>query len=511
MNQMFRFIFFISFILNIGNQALMSQFSYLNEEHKNLLELRMKDNLEKLGDYTLEIRGNHFLYVPLHIILLKSPDKKSIPVETIFSMVCLLNEQYEPSGIQFFIRDSPQELQSNSIAQNPMSSTSIVELKKVKNPLALNLFIAESDNYTGFFKHIMAYYSPKEDWVVAKSHALYGQNEHLIAHEIGHYFSLLHTFHGWESAPFDYRNSQRAPLLAPDNKTPVEWQSRVHCQTSGDFLCDTPPDYNFGLGWIKNGNTCAPFDAMVQDPGGNLVSTMENNYMSYFLGCADYHFTQDQIGIMQLDYKSNERFYLRSHNYETKSSTLGTCKLIEPSLLRIVGPSNIFFQWEASEGAESYFLKVQNTDNSSVVFEVLTSQTTHSLPFLQEGRYQWTVMPIHPTNTCAPFESPMFFTVGEDLSSLSNKDRNYNFRLSPNILGTHSDNPRLLVKTEISMDIRVSLVNQWGAHLSWIEKNKIVLPGESSLEISVNHLPPGIYFLKIDAYGRNQTLKLFII
>jgi hypothetical protein len=510
MHQFVRFFLLSWLCLPTVNQTLWAQFAYQNEDHKNALESRLKRNLVRLNEYSVEIRGNAFLYVPISVFVLRSAQSKSLPVEILFDMICSLNEQYENTGIQFFIRDAPLEIQSNSLAQNPMSATSIVELKKAKVPSSLNLFITTSEVYAGFYRNVAAYYSPKEDWVVAKAQLFQENKEQLIAHEIGHYFSLLHTFHGWESAPFDYSNAQKPPPVAPDKKTLVEWQPRLQCQIAGDFLCDTPPDYNFGLGWVKNGNTCAPFDAVVQDPEGNAVSPMQHNFMSYFIGCSEYQFTEDQIAIMQLDYKSEERAFLRTHNLERRMPSLGNVRLIEPSASKILEPENVFFQWEASEGAEYYLLRVRNIENDIQVYEFFTTQTSHSLPFLQEGRYQWDVMPLHPTNTCASFENPLFFSVEENLSSLGKAERNLEFRLFPNVVGTHDRNTRLFIKTEVSMQVTLSIVNLWGTPVQWIEKNKIVFPGESIHSIPVESLPAGVYFLKIEAQDKTKTIKLLI-
>jgi hypothetical protein len=510
MHSALRIILLLFLLLPIVDQTLRAQFAYQNEHHKDLLESRLKTNLLKLQEYTIEFRGNDFLYVPLSVVVLRAPQSKPIPKETLFDLICLLNEQYEGTGIQFFIRNAPTEIQSNALAQNPMSATSIVELKKAKDPSSLNLFITESDVYAGFYRNVAAYYSPKEDWVVAKAQVFKENQEQLIAHEIGHYFSLLHTFHGWESAPFDYRTTQRPPYIAPDNKTPVEWQPRLQCQTSGDFLCDTPPDYNFGLGWVKNGNTCAPFDAVVQDPEGNVVSPMQQNFMSYFIGCADYQFTEDQIAIMQLDYKSDQRAFLRTHGLERRLTSLGNARLLEPNAFKNIAPENVFFQWEVSEGADNYLLSIKNAETGTLVYEYFTPQTSHSLSFLQEGRYRWSVMPLHATNTCASFENSLFFTVEENLSSLGQAERNFDYKLFPNVVGTHDRNTRLFIKTEVSMQVTLSIVNVWGATVQWIEKNKIVFPGESSHAIPVENLPSGVYFLKIDTQGKSKTIKLFI-
>ncbi|MEZ4948184.1 MAG: hypothetical protein R2784_02135 [Saprospiraceae bacterium] len=50
-------------------------------------------------------------------------------------------------------------------------------------------------------------------------------------------------------------------MVSP-NGSPTELQDGSNCTTAGDKICDTPPDYNFGL---INGNSCY---GGAKDPNG---------------------------------------------------------------------------------------------------------------------------------------------------------------------------------------------------------------------------------------------------
>ncbi len=105
----------------------------------------------------------------------------------------------------------------------------------------------------------------------------------LVAHEIGHYFSLRHTF-------------QTTGGVCPPN---------VDCTADGDFVCDTPPKnvsgYN-GATCALPGNTCTTDDAdlstnnpyrPIANGGIGDQNDMLENYMDYTGGCWDA-FTEGQ-------------------------------------------------------------------------------------------------------------------------------------------------------------------------------------------------------------------------
>jgi hypothetical protein len=100
--------------------------------------------------------------------------------------------------------------------------------------------------------------------------------EHLLAHELGHYFNLLHTFQGYEDSD-------------PDNNEHIVRNSGndcYNCNEAGDWLCDTPADNNRwddDCNWDGTGSDgCSDFD----------FTPDEMNIMSY-CDCA-YNFTEGQ-------------------------------------------------------------------------------------------------------------------------------------------------------------------------------------------------------------------------
>ena len=95
------------------------------------------------------------------------------------------------------------------------------------------------------------------------------------AHEMGHYFGLLHTFEGSGSA--------NAELVDGSN-----------CDTAGDQICDTPADpFILGTSSILYFNPITgDYIYMVTDANGDFYIPNVQNIMSYYPG--DCNFTYQQ-------------------------------------------------------------------------------------------------------------------------------------------------------------------------------------------------------------------------
>lgn len=103
-----------------------------------------------------------------------------------------------------------------------------------------------------------------------------GSNLETWIHELGHYFGLLHTFNATSSG---------SNVLA-DNS---------NCITTGDFLCDTPPDPNGGE------QNCINITPII-DANGMKYNPLIENFMSYYTGCRR-SFTHNQYEKMIKTYK----------------------------------------------------------------------------------------------------------------------------------------------------------------------------------------------------------------
>lgn len=120
------------------------------------------------------------------------------------------------------------------------------------------------------------------------------QRAGIFAHELGHIFSLVHTF------------SNMAGPVATD-----ELVNGSNCTTAGDFLCDTPADPGLNAVPGRVDANCNYTDTIYTDANGDLFNPDTRNIMSFApLSCYD-HFSNEQLLQMRwcLDHI---RYYLKS-------------------------------------------------------------------------------------------------------------------------------------------------------------------------------------------------------
>jgi hypothetical protein len=103
-----------------------------------------------------------------------------------------------------------------------------------------------------------------------------------IAHEFGHYFSLLHTFEtGFGNELADGSN----------------------CSTAGDLLCDTPADPYDESGIDNFVNGSCSFISELKDANNAYYDPDVSNIMGYYIPCHCLKFTRDQ-------YEKMAQYYL---------------------------------------------------------------------------------------------------------------------------------------------------------------------------------------------------------
>jgi len=125
----------------------------------------------------------------------------------------------------------------------------------------INLYYVNTDgwNWSSFPSYIEDYC---KDWIILNNGDI--GNDFLLAHELGHYFNLIHTFQGYgNNDPDDNEHITRDP-----------GEDCYNCQTHGDHLCDTPADndeWSNGCSWNGAGaDGCS--DLNFSPDGANIMS-----------------------------------------------------------------------------------------------------------------------------------------------------------------------------------------------------------------------------------------------
>jgi hypothetical protein len=122
-----------------------------------------------------------------------------------------------------------------------------------------------------------------EGIVIKKKASCIGSNSKTLAHEMGHYFGLLHTFEG----------------------SGTELVNGSNCTTAGDLICDTPADpYVDGDDPANYVDGTCKFISMLKDGNGDYYDPIVGNIMSYYPDNCECGFTHDQYMKMAKKYLS---------------------------------------------------------------------------------------------------------------------------------------------------------------------------------------------------------------
>lgn len=100
----------------------------------------------------------------------------------------------------------------------------------------------------------------------------------VIAHEMGHFWGLYHTFEEFQFGKDNFDHSQ--------------------CHLVGDLVCDTPPDPGPIYEIYVNYTACELMNFV--DIDGNKYKPLIQNFMSYYKPCylQEYSFTDDQVNVI---------------------------------------------------------------------------------------------------------------------------------------------------------------------------------------------------------------------
>lgn len=456
-------------------------------------------------------------YVPIHFHLVGDANGAGKhPEFRMFEQLCVLNASYEPVGVQFYLSEHPTyglfnySINNDNVYAN-QSNSLLMNLRR--HPNAINVFVvltaASGNNQPGT---TLAYYNIPNDWIVCRKASTNGiASNSTMAHEVGHFFSLSHTFYGYENNSFDSSDPTwpKAPVMAPDFAVASERQNGTNCTTAADRICDTPPDYNFGFIWPN----CSAYTGGAQDPLGVVVNPMENNYMSYFSNCNPYAFTLDQIGIMNADLSNGDRNYL-DNSYSPVATVINT-----PSTL-LVSPiggqttefyDNVLLEWEAVPGATHYLINVDiiSTFGTNFVQTFIVMGTSKLLTNLEKGKsYHWRVKPFNTYVACATSFRSNFLTSGVATTATRDIDGLNAWQLSPNPVRGNVAN--ISIVSEKALDLSIRVTDAAGRVVSF--QSGLSFPqGESIHELRTEGLANGLYFVSLESSTGRNVQKMSVL
>jgi hypothetical protein len=462
---------------------------------------RLRAHVDAMMQKPLLMRSVVQKYVPLRFILVGDDNGNGhAKYEQVLEQVAALNEMYAPQDMLFYIASVIYEDNSN-IYNDPAETISTFRMNQINDDEAMNVFVTLSANTPGTQpnEQTQGYHSSQFDWLVMRKEQLKASSQ-VLAHEIGHFFSLAHTFRGWGCQPYDEETHGNpvTSFWSPCNgQLRIEYQDASNCTFAGDFLCDTPPDYNFGFGWSVGGDRCAEYDAGTMDPVGTVVDPMENNFMSYFFECDNYAFTPMQMEVIEEDFLSPQRAYLRT----------GYVPIQDPVIDEVVynfpindeessSFNSVELDWNDVDGATHYLVILDRfatfsfqptrfvVEESNVIIDELTPGV----------RYYWKVWPFNESQTGAGYSGVQQFIAGMS-SSVNEIPQVEYFNVYPNPV--RNGQFLLTIDASSAFDAELQMIDAAGRILSRSQEDAI--GGSWQKEVDVSTLTPGMYFLRLIA------------
>lgn len=240
----------------------------------------IRDLLENRKNRASIIRSNTVnpVSVQVHIVT-KANGTGGVSETLAYGLEAKLDNKFAAAGIDFNF--CAVKYISNNLYFEIVEKGAIASQMAQENniPSMMNIYVLPNANSSW-----TPLPSASPSWVmISKTGAL---NSSTIAHEVGHFFGLLHTH--------EEANGHELVLRSTVNCK--------NCQTAGDGFCDTPADPGHGL--LPENKTlssyvssCVVSGIPIKDVCSISYNPNPRNLMSYGRNCRD-HFTTEQIAEM---------------------------------------------------------------------------------------------------------------------------------------------------------------------------------------------------------------------
>ena len=471
---------------------------------------RLKENIRASKE--LEPRFDEWYYIPIQFHIVRETNGDGgIAEDKILKELAHINKNYAPLKMHFYLNGPFNYINYSKLYNTPRDLYSKAWIRKNRDKFkkALNIFMVNKIGGNGSGGEVLGYYTPDLDVLVIKNDqfAVKGQT---ATHELGHFFSLAHTFHGWEEDPYDpvkHGNPLNILNKKIGNKTYIiEFMDKSNCHEAADLFCDTPPDYNFG---ITDPERDCKLNGPIMDYHGDTIITMENNYMSYFFNCGDYQFTQEQQLAIRADFKSAKRKFLRSDYVpDTASLDVSTFKVIAPANKeKMEFYDYVKLDWSDVPTATYYYVIVSPKSQSFKQEFFLTDKSEFIYTNGAKSKlYRWYVIPFKVGNTAAPKLGGNVFKTGDwTVATKDIEKEDANILVYPNPV----TGKQITIKT--GKEFGKSKIKIYDISGRLIENIPLFLhKGENKLNLTHSNYQNGMYNIVINTAKAKYIRKVFI-
>jgi len=406
---------------------------------------------------------------------------------------CQLNEAYADANIQFYMEDNFNYINSSAsyYYDPPEEAWEVHGDAESEFPDRISVFILKKLGTacgTG---------SIDGGTFLALVKRCFGVGTKVLPHEIGHIFSMPHTF--W---PID---STQHNLPAPEG---YEKADGSNCATAGDGFCDTRADY-IGYRWDCNEDQESEFT--LRDPDNVEFRADGRNFMSYSDDYCSDRFSGEQMEAMRA-YVTSQLSHIINENYEQKIiAPINALTGIQPANGAEINTTDVTLQWDAIENVTHYVVELskQSDFDSLTHKEVVTDNNIDLSNILDDGStYYWRLGIYNLGYTCFSdyLDFNTFSTGGEVTSAQNINGEEFLFSIIPNPVQSGS---KILIQleSELTQEVDISISNITG-QISAQTVN--MAKGQRDISIDVKDMSKGLYFVTLSSVNFNFTKKLII-
>jgi hypothetical protein len=425
-------------------------------------EIRQK-MLEISREARLGIKSrNTQLYIPvLFHIVGRDNGTGYFATESLFRLLCEVNQQFEPLNVRFYMHSLPNYINNSAYFIHDFWTGYQMMVENNVLGVVNTYMVSDPAGACGY-----AYYpySGPPGGGIALKHSCSGAGSTTFAHELGHFFSLPHTFDGWDNNP--------------------EFVNGSNCNIAGDFFCDTRADF-------INYRWSCPYTNQIPDPNGDIYEPDGTNFMSYSNEPCPTNFSSEQQSAMIYSMINDYGGLLTTHPTPPLHEVAGIPTPVSPDANTMLTNKNHTFTWTKVEGAEYYHLIIhlKNFTNSSKI-EFFTKDTFQLVTNLRSKyQYEWKIKAFHKNSTCAPF-ARSFFNTAENLGIeiLSSQEK---LNLFPNPVKSGAI---VQIAGIEGMDLKeIEILDLQGRSLS----KKYTSEPVDAINMALPNIPAGIYLIKL--------------
>ncbi|MFB9057748.1 choice-of-anchor J domain-containing protein [Mariniflexile ostreae] len=269
---------------------------------------------------------------------------------TLHSAIDTLNDIYASAFLEFFICEDINYINQDDLYFNFEKSKESDLIKNHFTSGVINLYFTkyvEISNGNSLCGYSNTFGSP--DIIVMKNACV--TNGITLAHEMGHFFSLLHT-HGPSST-----------------KLTTELADGSNCDTDGDQICDTPADPL--LDFCNVDRDCT-YTGTITDANGDAFTPDTSNIMSYSTHSCKSHFSPQQLARIYAFYKS-ARNYLKCPSYHVDIHANSTQECGGSLTVQFTDTSfgAVAWSWDVDgDGLEDYTIQNPTHTYTSGIYDV---------------------------------------------------------------------------------------------------------------------------------------------